>query len=251
MIEEYSTNLPGAIESSSPSTTGEVGGPTHSPDSEASPTRTRIINRAEALFAEHGIAGVSMRQIGRAAGQKNVAAVQYHFGTKEELIRAIFAVRMGPFDERRIEYLSELKRAKRDGDLRSIVTAMVRPLIERLELGEPGYDFLLFSFQVRAHSSRIQMESSVASSDEGFRMGIEMFRKRLQEIPSSTITQRVTHWADLLIYSFADRVRQLRGGEVTPSTNAEFAQNLVDVLVGILNAPIGPTGIFSRRNAQL
>lgn len=217
-----------------------IGGTHRSNDAGAARTRTRIIDRAEALFAEHGIAGVSMRQIGRAAGQKNVAAVQYHFGTKEELIRAIFAVRMGPFDERRIEYLRQVKHEGGEEDLRAIVAAMARPMVERLELGEEGYDFLLFSFQVRAYSTRLQLESSVASSGEGFRMGLEMIRNLCREFPASVLAQRLTHWADLLLYAFADRVRKLRSDEASPKDNTEFARNLIDSLVGILNAPIGP-----------
>lgn len=209
-------------------------------DTVAARTRTRIIDRAEELFAGHGIAGVSMRQIARAAGQKNVAAVQYHFGTKEELIRAIFAARMGPFDERRIEYLRRLKHEGGDNDLRAIVAAMARPMVERLELGEEGYDFLLFSFQVRAYSTRLQLESSVASSGEGFRMGVEMIRNLLREFPAPVLAQRLVHWADLLLYAFADRTRKLRLGEANSKDNTEFARNLIDSLVGILNAPIGP-----------
>jgi AcrR family transcriptional regulator len=50
---------------------------------------TIIKEAALRLFAEHGIQGVTVREIAEAAGQKNHAAVGYHFGSKEELIRAV------------------------------------------------------------------------------------------------------------------------------------------------------------------
>ena len=50
-------------------------------------TRERLIDAAESLFAEHGIGGVSLREINRAAGARNAVAVQYHFGDREGIIR--------------------------------------------------------------------------------------------------------------------------------------------------------------------
>jgi AcrR family transcriptional regulator len=53
-------------------------------------TKEQIVLAAEGLFAERGIEGVSLRQIGAAAGNGNNSAVQYHFGTKERLVQAVF-----------------------------------------------------------------------------------------------------------------------------------------------------------------
>ena len=49
-------------------------------------TREKILDAAEALFAEHGFEGASMRMITARAGV-NLAAVNYHFGSKENLLR--------------------------------------------------------------------------------------------------------------------------------------------------------------------
>lgn len=53
-------------------------------------TRARLIASAEQLFAERGVASVSLNEITRAAQQKNRNAVHYHFGSKEALVQAIF-----------------------------------------------------------------------------------------------------------------------------------------------------------------
>ena len=52
-------------------------------------TKTSLLDAAEALFAELGIAGASMRAITARAGA-NLAAVHYHFGSKEGLVREVF-----------------------------------------------------------------------------------------------------------------------------------------------------------------
>ena len=63
--------------------------------------KEQIVLVAERLFAERGIDGVSLRQIGAAAGNGNNSAVQYHFGSKDNLIQAIFEYRLDNLHERR------------------------------------------------------------------------------------------------------------------------------------------------------
>jgi AcrR family transcriptional regulator len=52
--------------------------------------KEQIVLAAERLFAERGLDGVSLREIGAAVGNANNSAVQYHFGSKDQLVRAIF-----------------------------------------------------------------------------------------------------------------------------------------------------------------
>jgi len=68
-------------------------------------TKDRILNVAEELFGEEGIDRVSVRDVTEKAGV-NVAAINYHFGSKEELIAAVFARRLGPLNEARLELLT-------------------------------------------------------------------------------------------------------------------------------------------------
>ena len=63
--------------------------------------KEQIILAAERLFAERG-PDVSMREISAAAGSRNHTAVQYHFGSKEQLIRAIFEYRNPRLEDRRL-----------------------------------------------------------------------------------------------------------------------------------------------------
>lgn len=95
----------------------------------ASGTKSRLLAVAERLFAEHGFDGVSVRQLTAAAGV-NLAAVNYHFGSKEGLLAAIFELRCRPVNEERLRRLSECaERANRPPMLEQIIGAFVAPAL--------------------------------------------------------------------------------------------------------------------------
>src|SRR6201988_1984596 len=71
-------------------------------------TKPRILDAAEALFMEHGFEATSLRAITAAAGV-NLAAVNYHFGTKEELFQSVLTRRLDPMNQDRVELLTRLE----------------------------------------------------------------------------------------------------------------------------------------------
>src|SRR6476660_6733632 len=71
-------------------------------------TRTRILDAAEELFMLHGFEGTSMRLLTSKAGV-NLAAVNYHFGSKDALIEALFRRRLDPMNAARIAELARLE----------------------------------------------------------------------------------------------------------------------------------------------
>lgn len=95
-------------------------------------TRIAIIEKAEELFALHGIEGVSLRQIGTAIGSGNTSVVAYHFGSKEALLEAIFHHRLVSIEERRKQLLLELDENGGRDDLYNLVVALWLPLFEQL-----------------------------------------------------------------------------------------------------------------------
>lgn len=74
----------------------------------AKDTRERILETAERLFAETGFEGASVRAITSEA-QVNLAALHYHFGSKDQLIEAVFERRLNPLNQERLHRLSELE----------------------------------------------------------------------------------------------------------------------------------------------
>jgi AcrR family transcriptional regulator len=74
----------------------------------AAATKARILDAAEALFMEHGFEATSLRAI-TAAAAVNLAAVNYHFGSKEELFQAVLTRRLDPMNQNRIALLDRLE----------------------------------------------------------------------------------------------------------------------------------------------
>lgn len=96
----------------------------------AQPTKYRILDVAERLFAEHGFGTTSMRAITNEAGV-NLAAVNYHFGSKDGLVQAIFARRLVPMNEERLRRLRDLEKEHGRGiPLSSLVHAFICPAME-------------------------------------------------------------------------------------------------------------------------
>ena len=94
-------------------------------------TRERLLDAAEQIFAERGFEGASMRAVTQAAGA-SVSAANYHFGSKEALLRETLLRRVGPLNERRLARLDALE-ADANGrslELETIVEAFLRPVFE-------------------------------------------------------------------------------------------------------------------------
>lgn len=94
-------------------------------------TRERILGAAEALFAEHGFTGASLRQV-TATAKVNLAAVNYHFGSKDALIEEVLRRRLDELSRRRLEQLAQLS-GQGAHDLDAILDAFIRPALELSE----------------------------------------------------------------------------------------------------------------------
>jgi AcrR family transcriptional regulator len=94
-------------------------------------TQERLLDAAEALFAERGFEGTSLRAVTQAAGA-SVSAAHYHFGSKEALLRATLLRRVEPVNRLRLERLDALER-EAGGDplpLEAILETFLRPALE-------------------------------------------------------------------------------------------------------------------------
>lgn len=91
-------------------------------------TKDRILDAAERLFSSQGVSGVSLRSITSAA-EANLAAVSYHFGSKEGLIKAVLARRVEPVNSARLSRLTTLE-ASGDPSLEEVLEALLGPAFE-------------------------------------------------------------------------------------------------------------------------
>jgi AcrR family transcriptional regulator len=104
-------------------------------------TRLMLLETAERLFAERGIAAVPLRDIGIAAGQKNHAAVQYHFGSRDSLVNEIIAYRAAASETERVEMLADLI-TKGKPQVSDLVAIFVLPLASHLTAGDHYLAFM-------------------------------------------------------------------------------------------------------------
>ena len=92
-------------------------------------TKERLLREAERLFARRGLYQVTVREITEAAEQRNVSALNYHFGSREGLLDAILSRHGDPIDVARGE---RLDRVGREASTRELVEALVVPYAANL-----------------------------------------------------------------------------------------------------------------------
>jgi AcrR family transcriptional regulator len=103
-------------------------------------TKDRILGAAEELFALHGFAGTSLRQVTTQA-DVNIAAVNYHFGSKENLVNEVFRRRMDEMTAARMGQL-EKARVEHPGELRPVLAAFVEPALAMAQDRQSGGAFV-------------------------------------------------------------------------------------------------------------
>lgn len=215
-----------------------MAGRTPRPD-RASETRSAILDAAERLFAEHGVAAVSSRQISEAAGQGNNTAVGYHFGGKANLVRAIARRHAAPIDALRARMLAEI------GDsfeVRDWCACLVRPGTEHLAtLGGPTW-YARFAAQVM--TDPVLRENLI---DETFgpslQRALDGLNRCLPELPPAVRLARCDMARLLLVHTLAERERALADGAHRVEVGwREHTAALVDALVGLWTAPATPPG---------
>src|SRR5450755_1229947 len=116
-------------------------------------TRTAILSAAERLYADRGFADVTLRDI-VAAADVNLAAVNYHFGSKDELIAELFVTRSLATNRER---LNELKSAEEAGGGRAEIGAILRALVGPTLRGCLGPD------RERSTAARFMIRASIES----------------------------------------------------------------------------------------
>lgn len=202
----------------------------------ADQTRELILIAAERLFAEHGVFAVSNRQVSEAAGQGNNAAVNYHFGTKADLVRAITRKHARRIEELRQESLA---RTVGSDDARDWVACLVLPVTRHMaELGTPTW-YARFGAQVMTDPAlrSIMIEESLsAPSLHEIIAGLE---RCLSRLPVEVRSERADMARQLMVHMCAERERALAEGTPTPRSSWEHAANgLVDALAGLWLAPV-------------
>jgi AcrR family transcriptional regulator len=207
----------------------------------AAPTRELLLTTAERLFAEQGIAQVSVRQIAEAAGQANNSAVAYHVGTKADLVLAILHVHNEPVDRLRADMLDA---ADGSTDLRDHLAAMVLPLTRHLAgLGVPSW-YARFVAQATTEPAVRTRVLAEATSTPVMRRALDAVIAHTGDLPPTVALVRAEMARHLIVHTCAERERDLAQG--AGSGWEETGELLIDALVGLLAARTAGAGRVRR-----
>lgn len=205
-------------------------------------TKDRILAAAEALFMERGYASTSMREI-TARAKVNLAAVNYHFGSKEALVREVFERRLGPLNAARIAYLDEIEREADGGVLpvERIVEAIVVPAlhVSRDPLAG-GAVFLRLLGRAIAEPANYVREILPAYHQQVIVRFKEAFAKALPEIPEQELAWRMHFMFGAMSYTMAgnDALELIGTCRLDGAGDAQsIIERLIPFLAGGLQAP--------------
>lgn len=193
-----------------------------------------MLDVAERLFAERGIDGVSLRTVGQAAGQRNNSAAQYHFGSRDGLVRAVLGRRWESVDQRRSELAAELPP---DAPLDALVRCVVLPLAELVDTCSPDSPtwYLRFLAQLIALNGGHGTEE-ITPPPAGMRHLESRMRAHLRGLGRDTYARRQRWLAQTMVRVLADQEYERAEGRSVPPID-DVVDDLVTMLVALLRAP--------------
>jgi len=207
---------------------------------EQTDTRESLLDAAESLFSEHGIQAASLRQITQQAGA-NLAAVNYHFGSKDGLVRAVFSRRLRPMNEARQRQLEGVD-LEADDALEQVLRAFLEPLLrlisERPE-GVRGFARLMGrAWSEPSEEVRTIIIEEIRDTIDRF---MAAFRKILPHLPDGDLMWRFHFVAGAMGHTVSCSyvLDRYAGGKCHTGDPDEILDQLVRFLAAGMRAPSG------------
>jgi AcrR family transcriptional regulator len=212
-----------------------------------SSTKELLIWAGERLFGERGIDGASLREITAEAGQSNSNVVQYHFGDKGGLIRAILADRVARIEHIRSMQLAILDDRERP-DPKTILKILWVPLMS-IRDRDGGHPFCRFMLQYLLHARLTDHPLTAIYSfpfgrDDGEtdmpggRRAAQLFFSAFADLPRELVLKRLTALVTMFLASVVEYDNaQRQENSVAEPYEIDF---ILDMAVAALGAPAGP-----------
>jgi len=203
-------------------------------------TRTRILDAAEELFMLQGFGGTSMRLLTSKAGV-NLAAVNYHFGSKDALIEAVFRRRLDPMNVARIAALETLEASgtpDADAIIRAFVGASLRMLEDAKGGGRNFIRLLGRTYTEPAKGIRHLIGQMYAPTMQRYKAALE---RALPQMPREELVWRMHFMFGTLAYTLAatDTVQLIAGSKPEDRYDARLLEDrLTAFLASGLAAPL-------------
>jgi AcrR family transcriptional regulator len=209
-------------------------------------TREALLDAAEQLFAERGLYGVSLGEVGRHAHQHNRSAIQYHFGSRQALIDAIAGRHVAMLNERRADMLRTLDLTGRAGDLRALVEALIVPPFRLLGSSGSYFRFIV-QWSFLALPARGLTELLVHPDADPFGQILRRIDSEMSDLDPRVRELRYHSVYLAVLQSLAECEAKIDAGDPLDETLTITA--LVDLAVGILETPDHTSASQNRRSS--
>lgn len=181
----------------------------------AQPTKERILDAAEKLFAQRGFHGVSIRDITRAAGV-DVALANYHFGPKQALFDAVITRRAQVLNDERLHMLADARRAAapHPPSAEAVINAFTYPLNSRSARGGPGWKSYFALIAQLNNSPEMGGRLMSANFDHVVQVFIDALRAAMPQCSDRELFWSYHFLSGALTLTFAEtgRIDNLSGG---------------------------------------
>ena len=192
-------------------------------------TRERLLQAAETLFAERGFEATTLRELSTLAGG-NLAAIHYHFGSKEALLESIFAARAAPIAERRLALLAACPRNEAGQlALEDIIEAFLRPGWELGTDAGQSPPFMRLRARIAIEQKDVMRTMLSRAFDASSRRFIEELAIALPTLPRSELYWRFHFLLGVMNYSMANpgRIQSLTDDACDPGDLREMLPRAV------------------------
>jgi AcrR family transcriptional regulator len=194
---------------------------------------------AETLFAEKGISGTSLRELTRAA-DVNLAAVHYHFGSKEALLDAVVERRARPINRERLATLDALESRPTPPSVEELLWAMVAPGVRSLrELPESGQRLQRLVARIDAQPPEVVEPLYRKHFGEVGRRFVHALQAALPELSKDVVAERYRFCVGCLTFVFSGNfdLDVVPGHPSQLSDDESKIRHVIAFLAGGLRAP--------------
>jgi AcrR family transcriptional regulator len=206
---------------------------------DAAATRQRLLDAATREFAEHGVWNASLIEVTRRAGQRNRAALRYHFGSREAVLCAVLERHVEFLAHREGELLAKALQAPED-DVGAVVEAIVRPAAELAASGWRGRACLLIVAELAGEDpARFSPELESVLDRTGGNEVYALLAARMPDVRPDVMAERFGLITSFILRAVADRARALERHRrpARPQLDDEtFVENLVSMVAAAVSA---------------
>jgi AcrR family transcriptional regulator len=198
---------------------------------ELSDTKILILDAAEQAFADLGYSGTSLRRIITSAGV-NLAAVHYHFGSKEALLKAVLVRRLEPLNRERLELLDQIEAAAGDGPLplEAVIEALVGPPLRLINDPSRGGEVFMRLLGRLLPEPDEPLQTLITSQfNEIVERFFAAFRRALPELPVNELFWRAHFGVGAMAHTLCSckMLKTMSGGLCDPTDTRTAIRELV------------------------